>query len=243
MLRRMIVWGSWVQGMVEDLEDAPMEWPRVLYLRLTAQYDRLGAGRENTNRAEVILGWDHQVYFFVGRPHPDYSASVTVYGRPVFGAADWAVTPFDTGGMVKGLIATDPPLDETERVALIAAWTRTDPSYAGEQDDWIRSAFTSREDYVRSGTPANHLVPEIDLVRNSDHSWTWEGRLPSISYQTPPTRATHVFVSTGRRHHFQDWIRKSGAISREQLPTYMREVARLIRETPSPVEAAQDILC
>ncbi|MBW8762950.1 MAG: hypothetical protein JF592_10240 [Microbacterium sp.] len=168
--------------MVEDLKDAPMEWPQVLYLRLTAQYDRLGAGRGNTNRAEDVLGWEHQVYFFVGRPHPDYSASVTVYPQPEFGAADWAVTPFDTGGMLKGHIATHEELDETERASIIERWTRRDITYAAEKDEWIDSAFKSRGGYVRSETPTSHVVPEVDLEHNSDHSWTWEGRLPSVAY-------------------------------------------------------------
>lgn len=237
-----MAWGSWVQGMIEDLQDAPMEWPQVLYLRLTAQYDRLGAGRDNTNHAEHALGWDHHVYFFVGRPHPDYSASVTVYPQPALGAADWAVTPFDTGGMLKGHIATRHPLDEAARVGLIEHWTRRDPSYAGEQDRWIDTAFTSRDGYVRSEIPVSHVVPEIDIEHNSDHSWTWEGRLPSVSYTTPPMKATHVFVVSGRRQHFQNWVRKSGAIPREDLAEYMKDIASLVRETASPVIDAQDIL-
>ena len=235
--------GSWVQGMVADLPDAPLEWPEVLYLRLTAQFGRLGSGRENTNTAEAVLGWDHQVYFFVGRPHPDYSASVTLYPAPAPGSADWAVTPFDTGGMVKGHILTDPEQSEGERVSLIQQWTSTDESYVAAQEAWIDDAFTEHGGYVRSERPTNHLVSQVDLARNSDHSWTWEGRLPSVNYETAPTVATHVFVSTGRRQHFQNWVRKSGAVALEDLAAYMRDVASLVHETASPVEDAQDILC
>lgn len=235
--------GSWVQGMVADLPDAPMEWPEVLYLRLTAQFGRLGSGRENTNAAEGVLGWDHQVYFFVGRPHPDYSASVTLYPAPELGSADWAVSPFDTGGMIKGHILTDPEQSEAERVSLINKWTTRDDSYVAAQEEWIDDAFETREGYVRSEKPHSHLVSQVDLARNSDHSWTWEGRLPSVDYETPPTSATHVFVSTGRRQHFQNWVRKSGAVPREELAAYMVNVAALVHETSSPVEDAQDILC
>ncbi|MGV2984352.1 hypothetical protein ACNPNP_11680 [Microbacterium sp. AGC85] len=229
--------------MVADLPDAPMEWPEVLYLRLTAQFGRLGSGRENTSAAEGILGWDHQVYFFVGRPHPDYSASVTLFSPPAPGAAAWAVTPFDTGGMIKGHIVTAPEQSESERVSLVEKWTTADTSYVEAQEKWIGGAFTERDGYVRSEKPTTHLVPQVDLAHNSDHSWTWEGRLPSVNYETAPTTATHVFVSTGRRQHFQNWVRKSGVVAREDLAAYMRTVATLVHETPSPVEDAQDILC
>ncbi len=230
-----------MQGMPDSVADATLTWQAVLYFRLTAQYAQLGS-RARTTEAEAAISWPHFVYFYVGRPHPDYGATVALHVRPGDDFADWAVTPFDTGGLVHGRVLTHNEMTAKEKVALIDRWTRTDLGYVTEMDDWIGAAFEDYAGYVRTARPAHHLVEEIDLPRNSDHSWTWEGRLAALDYSEHPVAPLIIYVSEGRRKHFFEWVRAQRLVSQDKLADYMRWLAEVVHDSVSPVKSAQDTL-
>ncbi|MFJ4175271.1 hypothetical protein [Microbacterium sp. NPDC089696] len=219
-----------------------MNWQKTLHLRLTAQYDRL-ARRKKTKQTEDTLGWSHHAYFFVGRPHPDYGTSVTLFDHPLDGAAPWAVAPFDTGGLVHGKIATRTNLSEEERRDLIEHWSRSDTTYTIEFEGWVEDAFDDADGYVIGMEPSTHLVPQIDPTANDDYSWTWEGRLSALGYESRPMEPTAVILSDGRQKQFYEWLRAERVIPLEELAEYMSWVGGLITEEANPVAAAQDILC
>lgn len=231
----------WVQGMPESVSDATMTWQAVLHYRLTAQYSHLGS-RGKTAETESTLGWPHYVYFFVGRPHPDYGASVGLHEGPADMAGEWAVTPFDTGGMVHGRVVTHDALSAEEKSALIETWSRIEVTYEPEMDAWVSEAFDEPSGYVYAVRPSHHLVDEIDLPKNTDHSWTWEGRLLARDYLMHPVAPLVVFLSNGRRKQYFEWVRSKRLVPQGELAAYMKRLGEVIRETPSPVKSAQATL-
>lgn len=227
--------------MPDSVADATMDWRAVLHYRLTAQYAQLGV-RERTAGSEGKFDWPHYVYFYVGRPHPDYGASVGIYRSPKDGTADWHVTPFDTGGLAQGRVVTHSALSDEDKLALISRWTRSDTTYVPEMDAWVGSAFDDYDGYIGTARPSHHLVTEIDLPKNSDHSWTWEGRLPALDYAAHPVTPLVVYLSEGRRAHFFEWLRHQRLVPRDNLAAYMQFIGTVVQQTESPVKAAQDTL-
>lgn len=219
-----------------------MDWQLVLHYRLTSQFDRIPA-QPNTTVAEDTLGWAHQAYFFVGRPHPYYSSSITLFDHPKPDDVAWFVTPFDTGGLIHGKVITDPELDEAQRVQLIEKWSWGNDDYLVEYDRWVEASFTAADEYIRTGIPSTHLVGEIDLPRNSDFSWTWEGRFPAIRYADGEIHPYRVLLSSGRRRQYFEYLRQHSILRADDLAAYMRWAGSVILENSSPVQAAQDILC
>ena len=234
--------GAWVQGMLLSSDESPMDWQLVLHYRLTAQFDRIPA-RDNTRAAESTLGWEHQAYFFVGRPHPYYSSSITLFEHPGNADVAWFVTPFDTGGLIHGKVVTTPDLDEGERARLIEKWSWTTDDYLEKYHAWVDASFDAADGYIRTSVPTAHLVAEIDLDKNTDFSWTWEGRLPAAPYASEQVQAFRVVLSSGRRRQYFEYLRQKTILRTEQQAAYMKWASEVIVEDSSPVKAAQDILC
>ncbi|KQZ23776.1 hypothetical protein [Microbacterium sp. Root553] len=237
-----MVQGAWVQGMLLSSDESPMDWQLVLHYRLTSQFDRIPA-QPNTAVAEDAMRWGHQAYFFVGRPHPYYSSSITLFEHPHPEDVAWFVTPFDTGGLIHGKVVTAPELDAAQRVELIEKWSWHDDGYLADYDRWVDASFGAAEEYVRAGVPTMHLVEEIDLSQNTDFSWTWEGRFPATRYTDGEIHPFRVLLSSGRRRQYFEYLRQNSILRADERAAYMRWAGSLIQEDVSPVKAAQDVLC
>jgi len=90
-----------VKELVQDKTYRQKVFESIDQLQLIAKRPRV-----NSEMTETSCGWKPSVYFFIGRCHPDGTDIVFMLDRkgcPLVGA-----TPFDSGGMFHGLIASTP---------------------------------------------------------------------------------------------------------------------------------------
>ncbi len=209
----------WVIGM-RQTGTTGESWARLLYYRLTGQHFRTNAGKR-TQESETALGITQSIYFYIGRCEPEFGDTGMANQRPT-GAVE-SVVPFDTGGMVRGKITTDPPLDTASRAALANQWALDEQTFIAKFGPWGSAAYTSSADYTEGAAPRTHLVAQIvtSTPPNQARAWTWEGRVLAHADPCGRIRPCLVVLSDERLDEYRAWIRSRDVLQGQDYDDHM----------------------
>lgn len=226
---------TWVQGQ-REVADAvgAITWMELLYRRLTDGFDHIATG-QTTQRSEAGLGLAPHTYFYVERPHPLFGECVVAFAERERGEESRA-TPFDTGGLWTGHIATREELSADERRALVKRWSMPSPSYEIPFDAWVAADVGGLPQYRVGARPTAHLVEVIDLESCSDQAWTWEARVPKYENAAERVRPSAVFMMDGRTAAYLDWLRDTRWLDGGERTTHLQWIAEHVVETANPVD-------
>lgn len=173
-----------------------------------------------TRRAEHGLGISGMPYYFYAL-RADENFGLVVFLLSEIEGVDWppdarGATPFDSGGLWFGMIATDPPLHQRGRRGFfkahdvpLAAWHPAFGTYIGTR-------YKTLADYVRGGAPATdtrNSGPAIVMdAPNDPRAWTWEVRVPhQLVARHLELRA--VCISEENRDRYIGWLWDHGRLT------------------------------
>ena len=141
-----------------------------------------------TRTAERGLGIDGKpYYFYVLRTGEKYGLMVFVL-REVENA-DWppdvrGATPFDSGGLWRKKIATEPELDDAGRRAFFACRDVPLVDWRSTFEKYVQTRYVTVSDYLEGSAPgpgSESPDSEVTVVKgspNDKRAWTWEVRVP-----------------------------------------------------------------
>ena len=239
----------WVQGLRRETERGPLwwrqlvarfrlrrrrrtDWRPVLCRRLAGRQAEVLPG-EGTRRAEIGLGFPQCVYFYVGRTVPPMGMAPVAYEPLCDGDSAARVTPFDTGGMYRGM--TSGPartFDAARRRALVHDNSFPTDDCVDRFQTWGRSAFASSADYVIGMTPTRSAVAEIEPQAGDDaRRWTWEARVPVDEFPMDQLQPVVAFLADGELNLYQKWVRDGVGLTVAQLQQ-AGEALKRIRHSP-----------
>lgn len=162
-----------------------------------------------TTEAEKALGIDGAPrYFYAVRTERAFGFAVFFF-REVSGFtwpdnADGA-TPFDSGGLWFGKIATRPPAESHKRKEIFRKCRISLPLWRSEFDRYISANYSDLTDYIEGDPPSDGTPPIIASDLNTSRAWTWEVRVPS-QLMNRGVDLYHGFLSEEDRNKYRDWL-------------------------------------
>lgn len=187
-----------------------------------------------TRRAQHGLGISGEpYYFYASRADRRFGSAVFLLGEVE--GVDWppaakGATPFDSGGMWFGKIATDPPLNQNERRDLFEAHDVPLVSWRPAFETYIGTRYTRAADYVR-GDVAAHPHPRTSGPTvimggpNESRAWTWEVRVPH-QLVTRHLKLRAMCLSEENLARYLSWLWDQSALT----PSEKREIDKRIED-------------
>lgn len=196
----------------------------------------------STAAAENGLGLSPSLYWYVLRTEEHYGHVVFLWSeREAFLPEDGAVSPFDTGGLWHGHVATDPAVEPDDRKEFVAANSVPVSDWLVAFQSWIRANYARTAEYVE-GQPPNVGVARIVYdSRNSAPAWTWEARVEKGRYRQQ-VAIRHVFWSADDRKAFEDWVEERSGVDDKLAEDLLELVAAVTVETPRVVRANEEVV-
>lgn len=232
---------DWVVGMRKPDPGRAPNWPRLLYWRLTGQHFlTVNRASVTTRSLEQERGEEPSIYFFLGRCEPHYGYFGISNDPP---RSEFLVSPFDTGGIVSGKIATDPPLAKSQRIRLVENWTFDPTSFRRKFCDWGIGAYRSSSHYSLGERPDFHLVREVEVASasaNNSHAWDWEARLSATPTACSQVRPSCLVVDQAQLRLYRTWLHAQGILSVPEYTGHMNFVMSILRDPGT--RAAADVL-
>ena len=195
-----------------------------------------------TQSAEHGLGISGKPYYFYAM-RADRRFGFVVFLLSEIEGSDWppdarGATPFDSGGMWLGKVATDPPLDESGRRRLFMIRDVPLAAWRSEFETYIGKRYGTITDYVRGIAPGGMHPPQnsgpaivIDEP-NEPRAWTWEVRVPhELAPHHLELRA--VCLSEQNRNRYLHWLWEHSSLATSER----REIGGWIQDyaiEPSP---------
>lgn len=130
---------------------------------------------DGTRRAESAFNLGDSLYFYVGHACPDFGQIVLVFDPTWSESAPGSTTPFDTGGLLAGLVRADGTDDVPARCRYLDQHRRPLLGWRTRFAAYLSMHFASAVDYVlgRRGItddPSGRLLDPS----NERRAWTWE---------------------------------------------------------------------
>lgn len=196
---------------------------------------------KGTRRAEHGLGISGRPYYFYAL-RADRRFGFLVFLLDEIEGADWPLdakgaTPFDSGGMWFGKIATDAPLPQSERRGFFKTYEMPLAAWRSAFETHIGTRYKTIGDYIRgsaaAGTQAQNSGPAIAMdARNEPRAWTWEVRVPHLLVARH-LKLRAVCVSEENRNLFLRWLWNDSPLTASER----REIDKWIQDyaiVPSP---------
>ncbi len=200
-----------------------------------------------TQSAERGLGISGKPYYFYAL-RTDRRFGFVVFLLSEVEGVDWppdakGATPFDSGGMWFGKIATDPSLNQTGRRGFFKTHDVPLISWRSAFEAYIGTSYKSIADYVGgsavAGTRPQNSGPAIVMGEpNEPRAWTWEVRVPhELVARHLQLRA--VCISEENRSHYLGWLWDHSPLTTSER----RKIDRWIQDyaiVPSPGTSEAD---
>lgn len=240
----------WTQGTRKDTDDGEpnrhLPWQAVAWHRTKRSFDQLKPNKR-TAEAESQQNWRHQAYFYVNRPHPQYSRFIHTFEcvtENPESITDWRVSPFDTGGMLSSLITLDKTCTKSP-YEIVEDYTWTVDNYKVLYWDWITEAYDEPIEYLDGKTPRVHASKEIDVNLNTDQAWTWEVRIPACDYSSRPETDLSIraiYLTLSDHKILLHWIQGNPNIDPDDGARIMDFLSRVVKICESPFETLRSDL-
>ena len=168
-----------------------------------------------TRSAEHGLGIAGRPYYFYAL-RADENFGLVVFLLSEIEGVDWptdarGATPFDSGGLWWGRIATAPALNQNRRRGFFEAHDVPLAVWRAEFETYIEQRYKTIADYVRGSMPVagNHAKnsgPAVVMGEpNEPRAWTWEVRVPQqLVARHLELRA--VCISEQNCNRYFDWL-------------------------------------
>ena len=206
---------------------------------------------EPTLEAERGLGIGGKpYYFYVLRAEGSFGLVVFVLSEVE--QADWpwdakGATPFDSGGLWSGKIATRPELDEAGRRAFFQDHDMPLVDWRAAFKQYIRTHYGAVSDYLKGSAPELGNEPTdlgVTIIRgqpNAAQAWTWEVHVPhDLVAGRLELRA--AYMKEIHRDTYLLWLWDSSLTERESSRIYrwVKDYVVVPAEDESVVQAVED---
>ena len=189
-------------------------------------------------------------YFYVLRAERNFGLVVFVLSE--IEEADWptdakGTTPFDSGGLWSGKVATHPELDEAGRRAFFQEHDVPLVDWRAAFEQYIRTQYGTVSDYLKGSAPELGNEPTdlgVTIIRgqpNAAQAWTWEVRVPhDLVAGRLELRA--AYMTEIRRGAYLDWLWRSSLTEREssRIHRWVEDYVVVPVEDESVVQAVED---
>ena len=208
---------------------------------------------EQTLQAEHGLGIGGKpYYFYVLRAEESFGLVVFVLSEVE--EADWPVdakgaTPFDSGGLWMGKIATRPELDEIGRRAFFQDQDVPLVDWRAAFENYVHTHYGTISGYLKGHAPGPVSKPEdfgVTIIRgspNGKRAWTWEVRIPH-DLITDRLRLRAVYMNGVSRDDYVDWLWRSPLADHEsrQIHNWVENHVIVPKQGELAVRAVNDAI-
>ncbi len=206
---------------------------------------------EQTLEAERELGIGGKpYYFYVLRAEESFGLIVFVLSE--VGEADWPLdakgaTPFDSGGLWLGTVATRPELDGAGRRTFFQDHDVPLVDWRTAFEQYIRTHYGTISDYIKGIAPGTGSELQdlrgtiIKRCTNDKRAWTWEVRVPhDLVVGRLELRA--AYMKEIHRDTYLLWLWDSSLTERESSRIYrwVKDYVVVPAEDESVVQAVED---
>ena len=216
------------------------EWPAPTASPQTLEAER-GLG---------ILGKPY--YFYVLRAAESFGLVVFVLRQVE--EVDWSVdakgaTPFDSGGLWLGKVATRPKLDEAGRRRFFQDQEVPLVDWKAAFEEYVRTRYGTVSDYIKGSAPGLGNEPqesEVSIIRgqpNTTQAWTWEVRIPHDLIAGRLTLRA-AYMNEVSRDDYVDWLWHSSLADHEshQIQSWIENHVIVPEQHELAVRAANDAI-
>jgi hypothetical protein len=239
----------WVHGLRSERNDPGSkneEWEEVVTKMILGNLEGV-ISEASKNEAEMGFGISPSFYWFISRTDEAYGGGIffDFVDPEICEGINGGVCPFDTGGLWKGYIKTNPPLDnDAKRRDFFLKNDTPIHLWAKTFRDYINENYSRFVDYVDGKAPKKGIPGIRDDGFNKPRAWTWEGRM--VLNMVEEKRKKVLFLGTkGQQIGFEDWIKKRKNISLEDkllLKKWIKKNFNLSEGDESPVFVGAEIL-
>ena len=211
------------------------------------------AASPQTLEAEHGLGIGGKPYYFYAL-RADESFGLVVFVLREVKEADWPVdakgaTPFDSGGLWLGRVATHPGLDEAGRRAFFQAQEVPLVDWRAAFEEYVRTRYGTIFDYLDGRAPGPGYEPQelgVNIIRgqpNTPRAWTWEVRIPHALIADRLTLRA-VYMNEISRDAYIDWLWRSSLTAHEsrQIQNWIENHVIVPEQNELAVRAANDAI-
>ena len=239
-----------IRGLRQRLGHVGGDWRELMTSAVRGEWPAPTASPQ-TLEAEQGLG-------ILGRPYYFYALrAVESFGLVVFvlsevEGVDWLVdakgaTPFDSGGLWLGKVATRPKLDEAGRRRFFQGQDVPLVDWRAAFEEYIHTRYGTVSDYIKGNAPGPGNEPQeskVSIIRgqpNTARAWTWEVRVPhDLAADRLELRA--AYMREAHRKSYLDWLSHSSLTVRESSRIYqwVEDYVVVPTEDESVAQAAED---
>ena len=206
---------------------------------------------QQTLQAEHGLGISGRpYYFYVLRAEENFGLVVFVLREveeAVWPANAKGATPFDSGGLWSGRVATHPELDMSGRRVFFQDQDVPLVDWRAAFEDYIRTHYGTVSDYLEGNVPGPGTAsqdPGITIIRgspNDKRAWTWEVRIP-YDLVSDRLELQAVCMTEIDRKTYVDWLGRSSLrdTERRQMHRWVQDYTFVPAEDKSVVQAVED---
>ena len=233
--RRFHGGGDWRELMTNAVRG---EWPATQASQRTLETERgLGIGGE-------------PYYFYILRAEESFGLVVFVL-REV-GEADWpedakGATPFDSGGLWLGKVATHPKLDEVGRRRFFQDQDVPLVNWRAAFEEYIRTRYRTVSDYIRGSAPEPGNEPQdskatiIKGSPNDKRAWTWEVRVPhDLVAGRLELRAAYMIEADRRKYIYWLWCSSLTESESRRIHQWIKHYVVVPTQDESAVQAVEN---
>ncbi len=239
----------WVHGLRSEIDDPAREneeWQEVVTKIILGNLEGI-ISDAGTNEAEIGLGISPSFYWFIARTEEAYGGGIffDFVDPETCKGIDGGVCPFDTGGLWKGYIKTDPPFDnDDERREFFSKNNTPLDSWSKNFRDYINENYSRFDDYVEGKAPITGIIEIRDDGFNKPRAWTWEGRIV-LSQVKGKARKIFFLCSDEKRRRFDEWLANEKKIELKEkifLKRWIKNNFSSAKGDESPIYTVSEIL-
>ena len=189
-------------------------------------------------------------YFYVLRAERNFGLVVFVLSE--IEEADWptdakGATPFDSGGLWSGKVATHPELDEAGRRAFFQDHDVPLVDWRAAFEQYIRTQYGTVSDYIKGIAPGTRSEPQnlgVTIIKgnpNDKRAWTWEARVPH-NLVAGHLELRAAYMTETRRGAYLDWLWHSSLTEHEssRIHRWVEDYVVVPVEDESVVQAVEN---
>ena len=209
---------------------------------------------DQTLRAERGLGiGGRPYYFYILRAEEDFGLVVFVLNESE--DANWpsnakGATPFDSGGLWSGKIATNPELNDAGRRTFFQRHDVPLVDWKAAFEKYIHAHYGTVADYLKGSAPGsgsklqNSGTVIIKGSPNDRRAWTWEVRVPhDLIARHLDLRA--AYITEANHSRYLHWLRRRTSLTESESRQIQRWVEHNVvvvapMDDESVVQAVED---
>jgi len=158
-------------------------------------------------------------------------------------------TPFDSGGLWLGKVATRPKLDEAGRRRFFQDQDVPLVDWRAAFEEYIHTRYGTVSDYLDGRAPGLGNEPqesEVSIIRgqpNTTQAWTWEVRIPH-DLIAGRLRLRAAYMDEVSRDDYVDWLWHSSLADHEshQIQSWIENHVIVPEQHELAVRAANDAI-